>query len=224
MIKKEILDQILLQIDVLADGTLLKKSTGEVQNQTVMTNGYKHINLKIDGKWTKFYVHRLVASVYCPNPEGKLCVDHIDSNPANNAASNLRWTTPAENSRYAAEAGLINGKLKSALKHDSGRDRWVRISITADQCHQMIELYGKIKSVKTVAKVFGIGRNLTTAIVRDGYVPKCVPPEPDGMKFCCSCNAMKLYAAFAKSSNRLYGLQSCCRDCIAAFYKVRKAT
>lgn len=44
-----------------------------------------------------FYVHRLVAEVFIPNPEGKPIVDHIDRNPHNNSVTNLRWATISEN-------------------------------------------------------------------------------------------------------------------------------
>lgn len=56
-------------------------------------NGYH----KIHYHKKPYYVHRLVAETFIPNPENKPCVDHIDRNPANNHVDNLRWVTYSEN-------------------------------------------------------------------------------------------------------------------------------
>lgn len=70
-------------------GKLLKPQTN--------TQGYKHVRLSIDGKATTCLIHRLVATVFIPNPENKPCVDHIDGNKLNNCVDNLRWVTTLEN-------------------------------------------------------------------------------------------------------------------------------
>ena len=70
-------------------------------------------------------IHRLVAQVFVPNPEGKELVDHIDGNRTNNYASNLRWVTAGENANNqyrleelsrAAEKNRVNKKINDALK------------------------------------------------------------------------------------------------------------
>lgn len=60
------------------------------------------------GKHRLAYVHRMVAAAFIPNPEHKREVNHIDGNPLNNAADNLEWSTPGENTRHAVSTGLIN--------------------------------------------------------------------------------------------------------------------
>lgn len=42
-------------------------------------------------------LHRLLATQFIPNPDGKQYIDHIDRNRANNDLSNLRWCSCSEN-------------------------------------------------------------------------------------------------------------------------------
>lgn len=59
--------------------------------------GYPYVTLiKLKTRYNKA-VHRLVAQAFIPNPENKPCIDHIDCNPKNPIASNLRWVTVSEN-------------------------------------------------------------------------------------------------------------------------------
>ena len=51
------------------------------------------------GKKKNVLVHRLVAEAFVDNPRGLNEVDHIDRNPENNRADNLRWVTHVENQR-----------------------------------------------------------------------------------------------------------------------------
>jgi len=59
--------------------------------------GYHRVHLSRDGESKHFYVSRLVAIHYIPNPDGKPDVDHIDRDKDNNHISNLRWATEQEN-------------------------------------------------------------------------------------------------------------------------------
>ena len=67
---------------------------------------YKQVSLWKENKGTSYYVHRLVAEAFIPNPEDKPEVNHIDGNRQNNDISNLEWVTSGENSLHASKTGL----------------------------------------------------------------------------------------------------------------------
>ncbi|RHZ52561.1 hypothetical protein Glove_460g16 [Diversispora epigaea] len=68
--------------------------------------GYLKIGKRFDCKVHKYFVHRLIASAFCPKKEGKEYVNHIDGDSTNNKASNLEWCSKKENSQHAVRLGL----------------------------------------------------------------------------------------------------------------------
>ncbi len=48
-------------------------------------------------KGQTFYIHRLVATTFLPNPNNLPYVNHKDENKTNNYIDNLEWCTPSEN-------------------------------------------------------------------------------------------------------------------------------
>ena len=66
---------------------------------------YYSVSLYRDGKSTKIFVHRLVATVYVPNPKNKPCVCHKDNDRTNNRVENLYWGTYKENTQQCIQDG-----------------------------------------------------------------------------------------------------------------------
>lgn len=64
---------------------------------------YKMVTLFDDGKSVNVEVHRLVATAFIPNTDGKACVNHKDGNGFNNNVENLEWCTFAENARHSVD-------------------------------------------------------------------------------------------------------------------------
>lgn len=64
------------------------------------------------GRGNKFFVHRLVAEAFIPNPNNYNEIDHIDCNALNNHVENLRWVTHQEN--------MQNEKTQENVKNNTG--------------------------------------------------------------------------------------------------------
>jgi len=86
---------------------------------------YLKVFLRIDGVARQVLVHHLVAEAFIgPRPAGMDCA-HLDGNPHNNAASNLRWVTRKENESHKVEHGTrLHGERcpKSVLTEDQVRE------------------------------------------------------------------------------------------------------
>ena len=74
--------------------------------------GYLKVGLCKDGKRKNYYVHRLVAAVFCANPLNYNVVNHKDENKLNNNANNLEWCTQKYNSNYGTGTEKIAEKLR----------------------------------------------------------------------------------------------------------------
>lgn len=61
---------------------------------------YEAVALHKEGTIKKFFVHRLVAMAFIPNPDNLPCINHKDENPSNNYVGNLEWCTYAYNANY----------------------------------------------------------------------------------------------------------------------------
>jgi predicted XRE-type DNA-binding protein len=80
-------------------------------------HGYLNVGLNKNLK-KSFYIHRLVAQAFIPNPENKPQVNHKDGNRLNNKVENLEWNTNYENMRHGYDTGLIDNK-----KENNGRSK-----------------------------------------------------------------------------------------------------
>ena len=73
--------------------------------------GYRAIKLCKNGKIKRFFIHRLVAMAFIPNPESLPYINHKDENPSNNFVDNLEWCTQKYNANY----GNARNKHRKAI-------------------------------------------------------------------------------------------------------------
>lgn len=80
---------------------------GRVLRPSTCRNGYKRVGLYQNGQYVMRTVHRLVAQAFLANPNSMFgtIIMHLDGNPANNKATNLRWGTLAENNAMVVQHG-----------------------------------------------------------------------------------------------------------------------
>ena len=88
--------------EITRDGKVINKTNNHILKP--QPNGKGYLRVSIGGKLE--FVHRLVATKYIPNPEGKEQVNHKDGNKLNNSVENLEWVTNQENRNHAVETGL----------------------------------------------------------------------------------------------------------------------
>lgn len=98
-LKLKIVDRHLTTVRVHKDGTIVHN--GRVKNCCDNGRGYKTIILSktVNGieYQKRYYVHRIVATAFIPNPESKKQVNHINNERGDNRLENLEWTTRSEN-------------------------------------------------------------------------------------------------------------------------------
>lgn len=90
-------------------------------------HGYVVLGLGRRGKKRHYYLHRLVAEAFVPNPRGLKATNHIDCDKTNNRWTNLEWCTYAENTQHAMRMGLIiSGSRHQHSKLTAGQVREIR--------------------------------------------------------------------------------------------------
>ncbi len=112
-------------------------------------------------------VHRVVALTFIPNPEGKLEVNHIDGNRANNAASNLEWTTSTENYAHAVRLG----------RHSSETNPKRIQKLTPEAREQCKRRFAAGEKISVLAREFGMTWACMSRAVK-GQPPQKYIPRP----------------------------------------------
>lgn len=69
-------------------------------------DGYPRVDLRKDGKSKTYFVHRLLAITYLPNPNNLPYVNHKDEIKKHSWINNLEWCTAWYNNNYSVNKEL----------------------------------------------------------------------------------------------------------------------
>lgn len=105
------------QVSNLGKVKSLKNGQEKIMNLIKDKGGYLRIGLSKNNNTQICLVHRLVASMFIPNPLMLREVNHIDGDKTNNNVENLEWTTRSENILHAFRLGLKANKTGSNSPH-----------------------------------------------------------------------------------------------------------
>lgn len=169
-------------------GNIRNKNNGRIKvpfdrNRT----GYvRAILFNGNGKSKRYFVHRLVAHAFIPNPENKPMVNHIDGDKTNNCVENLEWVTASENMRHAyytlkKKFGFAYGfggidvvwnkvlDIKNLRPEIGKKVAQTRLKRCASRNADIISLYKAGHKVKDIAKQYNICTRQVYDIIKRGY-------------------------------------------------------
>jgi hypothetical protein len=70
-------------------GLVKNVKTGRIIKTSKNHKGYVFVRINVNGKRHTYFIHRLVAQAFIPNPDNLPQVNHKDENKLNNCVDNL---------------------------------------------------------------------------------------------------------------------------------------
>lgn len=163
-----------LQIEIY-DGKYLVTSEGEIYslfNKGKMkihkqiprkhSNGY--LRVLINGK--DYYIHRLVAECFLPNPYEYKEVNHKDGNKTNNCVDNLEWCSRAMNNKHCFETGLRSyDELKKMSNSPAAKEaRKARRKLSDSQVREVRKMLSDGMTSREIAKILSCTHGIIDGI------------------------------------------------------------
>lgn len=134
----------------------------EIMKPNVWNGGYLKIGLYKNGKFKRYFVHRIVAEAFIPNTENKPYIDHINTLRSDNRVENLRWCTRQENMNNPLT--LVKHKQKML---GNGCNNKPIVQLSTDN-----SLLGVYKSITSASKQLGYN---------NGYIGQCCNGQREKM-------------------------------------------
>ena len=136
-------------------GDVKNIQTGNILKPSINRGGYKFVCISLhladgNGQRKTIIIHKAVAYTFLNNPNGYICVDHLDCNKLNNHYSNLEWVTMKENNSRAYKNGLFT---QPPLESNIIR------KLSDEQVYKIRELIEQGNKCVEIAKMFNVDRH-----------------------------------------------------------------
>ena len=126
---------------IYPDGRIWSKKSNKFLSPAKVGRGYLQVNLTINGKKSNYYVHRLVAEAFIPNPNNYPQVNHIDENKENNNYYNLEWVTSKQNINYGTRNSRVGKKIKRGDNPNAKK-----VEMLDPKTHEVIKTFDSVAS------------------------------------------------------------------------------
>ena len=113
------------------------------------SRGYFTLLLCKERNYRRFYIHRLLALAFIPNPENKPEVDHINRVRDDNRLENLRWATKSEQQ-------INTNRVNDATNQRNIRKHGLRWRVQIERDNQMVfsQSYATLDEAKEARDAF----------------------------------------------------------------------
>lgn len=133
----------------------IRKYRGKTLTITMDKKGYATVSLNYMNERKLFFVHRLLAMAFIPNPNGKPHINHKDGNCRNNSLDNLEWCTHRENMEHAAANLLTSVGSKHGMS-----------ILDESDIPEIRSRYEKGEKPSSIASSFGVSKGAIGHIVK----------------------------------------------------------
>lgn len=127
-------------------GRVRNSKTGRIMKLIKNKQGYLLVALSRNGKQKNFYIHRLVASAFIPNPNNLPYVNHKSEVKTENYVDNLEWCDAKYNNSFGTRTERVGDKLRGKQRLEFTGDNHPRAKKV--MCIETGQVFGTLKEAQ----------------------------------------------------------------------------